>query len=131
LSPVRATSPDQWSPIRGYRRSLSTQDTSVFDFEDDINVEPTRTPCKRTSLDKKPVADVEPKPTIAMSVPAVADVDPKPTTSMPVPSVADVEPKPTISMSVPLITLTRVTVPSPSAEEDQVCFYNNRIFFST
>ncbi|CAF1052583.1 unnamed protein product [Rotaria sp. Silwood1] len=71
LSPVRATSPDQWSPTHGYRRSISNQDTSVFDFDEDANDEPARTPSKRTSFEKKISLDVEPKPRISMSVPTV------------------------------------------------------------
>jgi hypothetical protein len=72
LSPVRATSPDQWSPTHGYRRSLSNQDTSVFDFDDDLNIQPTRTPCKRTSLEKKVSSDVAPKSSTTMSSPCIS-----------------------------------------------------------
>ncbi|UJR37518.1 hypothetical protein I4U23_030220 [Adineta vaga] len=62
-SPIDAKSPDDWSPIHGYRRSTSNQDTSVFDFDDDLNTQPTtRTPCRRVSLEKKISLDVEPKP---------------------------------------------------------------------
>jgi hypothetical protein len=73
LPPVRATSPDQWSPTTGYRRSTSNQDTSVFDFDDDANLEPTRTPCKRTSFEKKTITpDVEPKSRISIPVASIS-----------------------------------------------------------
>ena len=73
-SPVRAASPDQWSPTPGYRRSTSTQDTSVFDFDDDIQIESTSTPApaKRISFEKKTSADVEPKPPIPKPASPVA-----------------------------------------------------------
>lgn len=70
--PARAASPDDWSPTRGYRRSTSNQNTSVFDFDDDLNIQPTRTPSKRVSLEAKPVPSVEPKPRSMPSSPSVS-----------------------------------------------------------
>jgi hypothetical protein len=115
-SPVHTTSLDNWSPIRGVRRSLSTQDTSVFDFDDDIIIEPTRTPCRRISFDKKTPTDEKKISSDEKKVPS----DEKKVSK-------DVEPKPRSPMTFPSITLTRVSVPSPSAD-DQVCFSHN-IFF--
>jgi hypothetical protein len=59
LSPVNVPSPDQWSPTLGFRRSTSNQDISVFDFDDDIIVEPMPAPSRRMSFERKSVADVE------------------------------------------------------------------------
>jgi hypothetical protein len=95
ISPVHTPS-DHWSPTIGYRRSTSNQDISVFDFDDDVNIEPTRTPCKRTSFEKKTTSDVEPKPVIPMTVPS--------------------------------ISLTRVSVPPPS-DDEEVCLFDHEIFF--
>jgi hypothetical protein len=59
LSPVNVPSPDRWSPTLGFRRSTSNQDISVFDFDDDIIVEPMPAPSRRMSFERKSVADVE------------------------------------------------------------------------
>lgn len=70
---MREPSPDSWSPTRGYRRSLSNQDTSVFDFDEDANDVPIRTLTKRTSFEKKIVPNVEKKPDTPLA-PAPASV---------------------------------------------------------
>jgi len=122
--PARATSPDPWSPIRGFRRSLSVQDTSVFDFDEDVIIEPTRPLCRRISdVEKKSISDVE-KTTISdVEKTTISDVEKN--------SISDVESKLCIPMTVPCIHLTRVSIPSPSAEDDQVCFYDNEMFVSS
>jgi len=54
VSPARAlSSPEQWTPMNRFRRSTSNQDTSIFDFDEDVNIQPTRIICKRTSIEKK------------------------------------------------------------------------------
>ncbi len=146
--PARATSPDPWSPIRGFRRSLSVQDTSVFDFDEDVIIEPTRPLCRRISdVEKKSISDVE-KTTISdvekNSIPdveknsisdveknSISDVENKSISDVENKSISDVESKPCIPMTVPCIQLTRVSIPSPSAEDDQVCFYDNEIIVSS
>jgi len=124
LSPVRTTSPDHWSPIHGHRRSISNQDISVFDFDEDINIEPTRAPCKRTSFEKKTTSDIESEPCISVEKKTTSDIESEPCISVEKKTTPDTELKPCVSLSVPCISLTRVSIPSPSAE-DQVCFYDD------
>lgn len=98
---------DHWSPTNEFRRSTSNQDISVFDFDEDVvNIEPTRTPCKRISIEKKssPITENKSSPTVEKK-------------STPV-----IESKPTPSKNVPAISLTRISIPSPSAE-DRVWFF--------
>ncbi len=69
LSPVSEPSSDRWSFTHGHRRSTSNQDASVFDFDDDIIVEPMPAPGRRMSFEKKAIIDVEsiPSPSRRMS----------------------------------------------------------------
>ena len=70
-SSVRAASSHQWSPTFTHHRSINNQDTSVFDFDDDVNNEPTRILSKRTSFEKKLTPDAEQNSLVLMSVPTV------------------------------------------------------------
>jgi len=136
--PACETSPDHWPGIRGFRRSLSNQDTSVFDFDEDVHIEPTRELCRRTSFDKKTISDVEKKPISDVEKKSIPDVEKKSIPDVEKQSIPDVqkttvpddESKTFIPMAVPTISLTRVSIPSPSAEDDQVCFYDNEMFVS-
>jgi hypothetical protein len=58
-SPLRVPSPDPWSPTAGYRRSTSNQDISVFDFDDDIVIEPMPPSSRRVSFERRSVTDAE------------------------------------------------------------------------
>jgi hypothetical protein len=100
------------------------------------DVEPTQTTCKQTSLEKKTTLDIEPaqisSKQTSLEKKTTSDIEPaqipSKQTSLEKTKSSDVEPKPCLPMAVPSIILTRVSIPSPSVE-DQVCFYDNKIFF--
>ncbi|CAF0783466.1 unnamed protein product [Adineta steineri] len=111
-APIRSKSPDDWSPTHGYRRSISNQDVSVFDFDDDLIIQPTSTPPKRTPLEKKTTSDVEPKPRIVTPPPKRTPLEKKTTT--------DVEPKSRIITPSPTKAISRPTVPRPTISRPSV-----------